>query len=94
MNPDVISVHALETEEYRDRLKAAEVIMGVDVDSGHEFLVFGRDCLQRIIDRNETESIAVVRVSLDQDTDELEWLCAAVQVLKGRDEYEGRGPTQ
>ena len=86
-----IPVHALEEPEYREVLKSADIIYGVDVNSRHEFLLFGREQLQRIVDSGVTEQAAVAKVELDHDTDELEWVIAAVTVLKGHHDYEVGG---
>lgn len=71
----------------REALAEAEVIYGVDVMSGHRFVVFGRDDLERIVASGEAEELSVSYVSLDQDTDELEKLVALVKVVKGREDY-------
>jgi len=83
-----IQVHALELPEVRETLKHADVIFGVDVDSEREFVVYGKEVLQRIVASNEGKMLRVARVELDQDTHELEYLLAAVRVLRGHDDYQ------
>ena len=77
--------------KHRALLKGADVIFGRDVDSQRIFLVYGRDALERVRRRNKAEKLAAVTVDLDQDSDELEWLCAAVKTLKGKHDYQGGG---
>jgi hypothetical protein len=80
-----IGVYELETKEGRRLIEGADVIIGRDVMSQREFVVFGRNALRRTA-TGQQEAHGLV-VLLDQDTDELEYLCAACQTLKGRHEY-------
>ena len=68
-------------------LRGARVILGVDVMSGHSFVVFGRKTLGRIARTGRAERVQTLRIGLDQDSDELEKLLALVTVVKGRHEY-------
>jgi hypothetical protein len=70
------------------RFHDAEVIIGIDEETGNSFLMFGREVLQNIIDTNQARNVRVVPISILQRTLELEALCAAVQVAKGKDEYQ------
>ena len=72
----------------RKLLADAAVIMGVDVMSQREFLVYGRKTLEQIVRSGATQRVPVVDVALDQETDELEKLLALVTVLKGHDDYQ------
>lgn len=71
-----------------DALDQAEVIIAVDVDTGRESLVYGRDNLKRIAASGNSEPLPVLHVELDIETDELERLVAAVAAVKGRHDYE------
>ena len=73
----------------RPMLHRAEVIFGVDVMTGHQFLVFGKAALQKIVASGTAENLQTVYIGLDQETDELEKLCALVQTIKGYYDYEG-----
>ena len=88
MSKATISVHSLEIPEYREELRQADVIFGVDVNSQREFLVYGRSALKRIIRSGQEILLRVVRVELDQETDELEYLLAALHVLRGHHDYQ------
>ena len=90
-----VTIHQLTDDQgtdgaaARELLKNAEVIIGVDVMSQREFLVYGRELLSEIGESAAPREVPVLHVELDQETRELEWLCAAVTALKGRHEYEG-----
>jgi hypothetical protein len=70
-------------------LTSADLIFGVDVMSRHEFLVYGRDALDRIARTGVEEDLRVLAIELDQDegSDELEQLIALVEVVKGKHDY-------
>lgn len=70
-------------------LTAAKVVIGVDVMSGHEFILFGREELKRFAGSEDGESLPALYIGLDQDTDELEKACAMMLAVKGRCDYAG-----
>jgi hypothetical protein len=72
----------------RPALQQAQLILGVDVTTGREFLVYGRKTLEKIIRTGKGRQVRTLKVSLDQETDELERLLALVTVVKGRHDYE------
>lgn len=76
------------TTDYVRLLAEADVILGVDVMSQRQFLVYGRELLSRIVDSGKGAECEVVRVALDQDTLELELLIALVIQLKGTQDYD------
>lgn len=82
------SPRAVPTDEARELIEEAQLILGVDVMSRHEFVVFGRALLQRVADENATEEFSLVRIEIDQETEELELLTALVEVVKGFHEYQ------
>ena len=67
----------------REMLRQADVILGVDVMTRREFLLYGRETLEEIAETGQPETIGIVRVELDQETGELEKLTALVEELKG-----------
>jgi hypothetical protein len=69
-------------------LRGADLIFGVDVMSRKRYLVYGRHTLERIAKTRTREYCNVLRIELDSATDELERLCALVQVVKGRHDYQ------
>ena len=76
-----------ESKDYRPVLNAADIILGVDVMSEREFLVFGRQALEQIAVSGQTDQLVVVKIALDQDSTELEKLIALVTVIKGSHDY-------
>jgi hypothetical protein len=73
----------------RGALHAAELIIGMDVMSGHQFLLYGREALERIASTGEAEGLRTLLIALDQPTDELERAIALMQTVKGRCDYPG-----
>ena len=67
----------------REMLRQADVILGVDVMSRREFLLYGRETLEQIAESGQPETIGIVRVELDQETEELAKIAALVEELKG-----------
>ena len=99
--PDVISIAALFDEAYgpnlsddpQPDLRAADIIMGVDVMSQREFIVYGRDLLERIAVGTQATKTSIMRIGVDQDTDELQRLLALVTTIKGSHDYQRRAFT-
>lgn len=95
MTDNIIQIDALfdhgvnpNTEiDPRKLLDEAEVIIGVDVMSQREFLLFGRDLLKKIAEQGHSEKPSLLKIKLDQDTDELEKLIALLLVVKGQVDY-------
>jgi hypothetical protein len=83
-----VEMNMSSTFNPRELVASADVILGVDIDSDHEFVVYGRDRLRRVIGSGESEMARVLRIELDQESDELEKLIALVQVVKGSHDYE------
>jgi hypothetical protein len=91
--PDV-PIHALFDEDLgptdRDMmLDEADVIIGVDIMSQREFIVYGRALLRLIKESGEPRDVNLMKISLDQDTAELTQLLALVRIVKGSHDYEG-----
>ena len=57
----------------------AEVIFGIDIMSGNEFLLYGKDTLQAIVKSGEARQVKFLAIGLDQETDELEKACALMK---------------
>jgi hypothetical protein len=70
--------------EFREELRKADVILGVDRRTGQECgLFYGVSELKRIPKKDHEAALRVLRVPVDQDTDEPELLAEAVVALKG-----------
>lgn len=69
-------------------LQAADVILGMDVMTRGTFIVFGREFLSELSDGSRDPQLAgIVKVELDQDSDELDSLLGLVASVKGRHEF-------
>jgi hypothetical protein len=98
--PDRVAIDALFDEsgfgrnldadfDPTDVINAADVILGVSREDGHEFLMYGRDILERMATSGKEEQVNVLRVEMDQETADLEKLGAIITVLKGHHDYLG-----
>jgi hypothetical protein len=74
--------------EAHPHLREADAILGVDVVSRKQFIIFGRKALRRLVGGGAVRGARVLRVALRQDTEELGKLLALVAVYKGRHDYE------
>ena len=72
----------------RQVLNEVDVIFGVDVASGRQFLVYGRDVLKEVGETGKERPLRVLRIGLGPGPDELERLIALVRIIKGRDDYQ------
>ena len=70
-------------------LHDAQLIIGRDVMSRHEFIVYGRDLLERIAKGKKGMGVSVVVIEVDQgeESDDLEKMIAMVRTVKGKDDY-------
>jgi hypothetical protein len=73
----------------RQELRDADVILGMDVMSRSVFLIYGQDVLEDLARTGEARHLRVLRIGLDQETEELERLVALVETVKGRHDYRG-----
>lgn len=106
--PDPIPVNALfsaddarlnpeQADEIRSWLHEADLIFGTDVMSGHEFIVYGRDLVQRIAQGTPPgEDVRILNIAVDQEeeSDDLERLIALVVTVKGRHDYIAIGESE
>lgn len=99
--PDVIPIDALfdldgaglnesADIDVRGALEAAQVILGHDVMTGHEFILFGRQTVERIARGIEPEGAVTLRVALDHDpaSGDIARITALVAAIKGRHDYQ------
>ncbi len=68
------------------KLREANIVIGRDVVSGKEFVVYGRDVLTEIAHGGSPEQRPLC-IEIDPETNELDVLLAMVRVAKGRDDY-------
>jgi len=89
--PGVIPVRFLEYPHVREQVKVADVVWGLDRRSGTRSLFFGKTTLEDIVNKGEARAVRTLTIAIDAQTDELEYLYAAVQVLKGTCCYDEQG---
>jgi hypothetical protein len=77
-----------EVPQWRTAFETAGVIMGVDVTSGREILVFSRGAHVVITGMGTSDEPHVLRVSIDCTGEDLELLTAACEIVRGHQDYE------
>lgn len=83
---DTDGVSLNRSTDPRPVLAAVDVVMGVDVMSEEEFLVYGRTLLKRVAAKQFTKPVSVLHVTLDADSDELDRFCDLVAAVRGADD--------
>ncbi len=78
----------LKVSQWRMAFETADVILGVDVATGRETLVFSRGALPMIADTGINDQPRVLRVSIDSAGEELEMLIAACEAYRGHHDYQ------
>ena len=80
-----------ESPDPRELLRSAEVILGQDITSGRQFIVYGRETVEEIAagQSGAARHVAIVAVELEHQTDDLNKLLALVESLKGYRDYPG-----
>jgi len=94
-NEDIIPIEALvgigrdrhAELEYRRLLATADIIFGIDVLTGKQFVVFGRASLEELLRTGQSHILGVVNVGLRQELRGLEKLASLVQDIKGHHDY-------
>jgi hypothetical protein len=79
--------------QFQKSIREADVILGADVRSGCQFLLYGRNALEEDACADSARPLRVFYVSLDRTSDELASLVALVQSIKGRHDYR-HGPEE
>jgi len=79
--------------DVRRVLNTAKVILGRDVMTGREFILFGRDTVERVASGEEPEGAELLVVALDDDerSNDLQRILALVETIKGRHDYRRAG---
>ena len=66
----------------------ADVILGIDVITRNEFLMYGQEFLEKAAKRKRSTLAKVMRVTMRQDTDDLEKMLVLIKVVRGRHDYQ------
>ncbi|HWB13398.1 MAG TPA: hypothetical protein VG826_29505 [Pirellulales bacterium] len=74
----------LLSERGVQELGRAEVILAVDTMTGNRRLMYGKEVLTEIVETGVTQSLPTLYVEIDEPTDDLEKLAAAILAVKGK----------
>jgi hypothetical protein len=100
-HPDIIPIEDLigkdrdrnAEADYRQILGGADLVFGVDVMHGQQFVLFGKPALEELVRTGQSSILGVFNVGLDKETTELEELAALVQDIKGHHDHYAAGAT-
>ncbi len=76
-----ISIDDLRSGHAGDVLAEADVVFAVDENAGEEEVVYGRHEWELATATGHEEDLVVVRVELDMEAGELEWLVDKIEAL-------------
>jgi len=79
-----------EAFDARKVITNADIIFAVDVMTDHMLLVYGREALQRIATGSESEVLSILKIAIDEETEELHTLLKLLEDLKGRHDFESQ----
>ncbi len=88
LTPDERGERENRVEAWKEQIREADIIIGVNIATGAETIFFGPSPLQLTTAayEGETEELRprIVRIPLDFESDEPEILAAACDAIKGR----------
>ena len=86
-----IPVREIEREAVRMLIQQADVIYGYDIHKGTRHLFYGEGTLRYVAQSGQAQHLAVLTFAVDfrEESPELEYLYAAIEVLKGSCCYNG-----
>ncbi len=76
-----VLIQDLQGGRAHDALAEADVVIAVDAATGQEEVVFGREEWQRAVDVGQGEELEFLRVELDAESDDLDWLLDAIDAI-------------
>lgn len=89
---DHAAIHSLD--EFKTYVANASVILAVDWNSGDNFnVVFGGELMKSHVSSNQPLRCPMVVIAIDFDSDQVERLCAMVEIVKGRHEWKQGSPS-
>ena len=78
----------LEWQDLVQRIKDADVVLGVDVATGMETVFYGKALLERSARGSEGKGVMIVRLNINWHSDDPEKLAAACLSVKGHHDWE------
>jgi hypothetical protein len=91
LSKSAMSLDALADPDCRNHVAEADVIWGVKTSTGEPTLFYGKSFLDEIIQSGKARTAKIMSFWYDPATTQLEYLIAAVSVLKGSHCYESNG---
>ncbi|HEX8162902.1 MAG TPA: hypothetical protein VF538_13615 [Pyrinomonadaceae bacterium] len=73
--------------DLRDCIRRADIVLGIDPESGEQVVFYGRDRLERIVQTGAAERVAVVTFGVNLDSAQNQKLSTEILALKGSVTY-------
>lgn len=83
-----VSIDDLRAGHAGDLLAEADVVIAVDATTAEEEVVHGRHEWELASATAHEEDLIVLRVELDMDSGDVEWLVDAIEAIESGDTYE------
>lgn len=77
--------------DVRRTLNQADVIIGRDVMSRNEFILFGREMVKRVAGGDAEAAVLCIELDQGAGSDDLEKICTLIDAIKGRCDYRDFG---
>jgi len=68
-------------------VQEADLIIGVDIMTRQEYVIYGKATLKRIAETGQAEDLRILYVAIDAQTEDLDKLCGLVMALRGRFDF-------
>jgi hypothetical protein len=90
-HPDIVPIEDLIGDgrdcsadgDYRRIMTAADLIFGIDISHGQQYILYGRLALEELVLNGQSNILGIFNVGLDQETTEIEQLANLVFDIKG-----------
>jgi hypothetical protein len=88
-NSATVSIRKLQAGDTTALLAEADVVIAVDAATAEEEVVYGRDEWELASETGLEEDLVVLRVELDLESGDLQWLVDAIEAIRSgqADEY-------
>ena len=100
-HPDIVPIENLigdardrnADDEFRRIMAAADLIFGIDILRGQQYVIYGRLALEELNRKGRCKILGIFNVGIDQETTDIEKLVNLVGDLKGHHDCYGAGAT-
>jgi hypothetical protein len=83
-----VSIDDLRAGQAGDLLAEADVVIAVDANTREEEVIHGRQEWELASETGHEEDLVLLRVELDADSGDLEWLIDAIEGIESGEAYE------